>query len=316
MSKILSTNLPLVGALEAGGTKFVCAVGVGPGEGLRARVEFPTTDAPAEVLAQVVAWFEMQQKALGKLHAFGVASFGPVDLYEASSTYGYITSTPKPGWRNTDILGPIRRVFPGVPISFDTDVNGAALGEFFWGHARGLEDFVYITIGTGIGAGAMVGGRLLHGLVHPEMGHMRLARLPGDDFPGNCRYHGACWEGLCSGPAMLNRTGISADRLPADHPAWALETTYVAQAIGTLICVLSPRKIILGGSVRKGGLLGADRFFEWVRRDVRATLGGYIVSPVVGAEIDAFLVPPRLEDDAGVCGAMALALRALGYLDV
>ncbi|HRI69272.1 MAG TPA: ROK family protein [Polyangium sp.] len=307
----ISTQERLVGAIEAGGTKFVCAVGSGPGVGMRGRVEFPTRDDPAMVLAEVTSWFEEQQKSLGKLEGLGIASFGPVDLDRASSTYGFITSTPKTGWRNTDILGAMRRVFPGVPMGFDTDVNGAALGEFVWGHARGLDDFVYITIGTGIGAGAMVGGQLVHGLVHPEMGHMRLPRLSGDDFAGVCRYHGACWEGLCSGPAILARTGIAAERLSADHPAWRFETEYVALALSSIVCVLSPRRIILGGSVRKGGTAGQDRFFRDVRRGVREALGGYVVSPAISTEIDAYIVAPQLEDDAGVCGAMALGLRAL-----
>jgi fructokinase len=302
----------LVGAIEAGGTKFVCGVGSGPKDGLRARAEFPTTDDPKLVLGQVTAWFEEQQKTLGKLHAFGIASFGPCDLNEASPTYGFITSTPKFEWRNTDIVGAVQRVFPDVPIAFDTDVNGAGLGEFFWGHAQGLENFVYITIGTGIGAGGMAGGRLLRGLVHPEMGHLLLPRLFGDGFPGVCPYHGACWEGLCSGVAMLERTGIPAERLSADHPAWRWETAYVALAISNIICVLSPQKIIVGGSVRKGGLLGEERFFEWVRRDVRETLRGYIVSPMLDAGIDEYIVAPHLGDDAGVCGAIALGLRALG----
>lgn len=302
----------VVGALEAGGTKFVCAVGSGPGEGMRARITFPTTDAPSQVLSQVTAWFSEQQKTHGKLHAFGVASFGPVDLDDTSTKYGYITSTPKLGWRDTDIVGAVRRAFPGVPVGFDTDVNGACLGEFFWGRARGIEDFVYIMMGTGIGAGAMVGGRLLHGLVHPEMGHMMLARQSGDDFAGVCRYHGACWEGLCSGPAMLQRTGTLAERLSADHPVWPMVATYVAQAIGNIICVLSPRRIIVGGSVRKAGFWGEARFFDEVRRGVRAGLRGYVVSSALEEEIEEYIVPPLLGDDAGVCGALALGLRAAG----
>lgn len=301
----------LIGGIEAGGTKFVCALGTGPGEGVRARVEMPTTDDPRTLLADVGSWFFEQQKTLGNIAALGVASFGPVDLDPTSSTYGCITSTPKPGWRNTDLLGPLRKFFPGVPIGFDTDVNGAALGEYTWGSGRGFEDFVYITIGTGIGAGGMVGGRLLHGLVHPEMGHMRLAREPGDDFGGVCRYHGGCWEGLCSGPAMQARTGMPAHRLPEDHPAWQLEMKYVAQAIGSLVCVLSPRRIILGGSVRKGGRLGEAAFFAGVRSNVRASLNGYVVSALLEEQIDTYIVPPELGDDAGVCGAIALGLHAM-----
>jgi fructokinase len=305
-------NDRLVGGIEAGGTKFVCALGTGPKDGLLARVELPTSDDPQKVLTDVATWFEQQQKRWGNVAALGVASFGPVDLDRASSTYGFITSTPKPGWRNTDLVGFLRGVFPDVPMGFDTDVNGAALGEHVWGRARGLEDFVYITIGTGIGAGGMVGGRLLHGLVHPEMGHMRLAREPGDDFAGVCQYHGACWEGLCSGPAMFARAGKPADRLSADDPAWQLEMTYVARAIGNLVCVLSPRRIIVGGSVRKGGLLGEAGFFAGVRRGVLQSLAGYVVSPAFeGAGIDAYIVAPELGDDAGVCGAIALGLQAM-----
>lgn len=301
----------LIGGIEAGGTKFVCALGTGPGEGLLARVEVPTTNDPRQVLADVTGWFVEEQKTWGKIAAVGVASFGPVDLNPASSTYGFITSTPKSGWRNTDLLGALRAVFPAVPLGFDTDVNGAALGEYTWGSARGLEDFVYITIGTGIGAGGMVGGKLLHGLVHPEMGHMRLAREAGDDFAGVCRYHGACWEGLCSGPAMEARWGMPAHRLPGDHPAWRLEMKYVAQAIASLVCVLSPRRVIVGGSVRKGGRLGEAAFFEGVRHSVRTSLNGYVVTPELEGNIDAYIVPPELGDDAGVCGAIALGLRVL-----
>jgi fructokinase len=202
----------LVGAIEAGGTKFVCAVGAGPHDLVRAT--FPTGNDPEQVLSAVTCWLTDQQRQRGTLRAIGVASFGPLDLSSDSPTYGHITSTPKPGWRNTDIVGPLRRAFPGIPVGFDTDVNGAALGEYRWGNGVGLTDFVYITIGTGIGAGAMVGGQLLHGLVHPEMGHMLLPRVPEDTFAGVCPYHGACWEGLCSGPALLKRTGMPGARGP------------------------------------------------------------------------------------------------------
>src|SRR4051812_19064442 len=178
----------LVGGIEAGGTKFVCAVGTGPGDRMLARASFPTGDRPAELLATVAGWLQEQEGRHGRLRALGIASFGPVDLRPGSPTYGFITSTPKPGWQDTDVVGRLRAAFGDIPIGFDTDVNGAALGEHAWGNAAGLSDFVYITLGTGIGAGAMVGGELLHGLVHPEMGHMLLPRAPGDDFPGVCPY--------------------------------------------------------------------------------------------------------------------------------
>jgi len=303
-----------VGAIEAGGSKFVCAVGSGPGDRMLARASFPTGERPAELLAMVVGWLKEQEARHGRLQALGVASFGPVDLHPGSPTYGFITSTPKPGWQNTDVLGPLRAAF-NVSIGFDTDVNGAALGEHTWGSARGLSDFVYITIGTGIGAGAMVGGELLHGLVHPEMGHMLLPREPGDDFPGVCPYHGACWEGLCSGPAIHSRTGTPAEELPPDHLAWSLTARYVAKAIANLTCVLSPQRVILGGSVPKGGRLGGDRLLRRIREQLQAVLNGYITAPALDAEIDRYLVPPLLGDDAGVCGAMALGQRAARLLE-
>lgn len=302
-------NRLLVGAIEAGGTKFVCAVGTGPQD--LTRTEFATGDNPAQVLSTVTAWLGEQQHCRGKLEAIGIASFGPLDLHEGSPTYGYITSTPKPGWKNTDIVGAVSRAFPDLPIGFDTDVNAAALGEHCWGSGVGLTDLVYVTIGTGIGAGAIVGGRLLHGLVHSEMGHMLLPCVSGDAFPGVCPYHGACWEGLCSGPALFKRTGMPAEHLPAEHEAWVLETQYIAYALANVVCVLSPQRIILGGSVRKAGRLGEERFFGMIRRKVQAALNGYIVSPALTEAIDQYIVPPLLGDDAGVCGAMALARRAV-----
>ncbi len=297
-----------VGAIEAGGTKFVCATGTGPHD--LARATFRTGDDPAQVLPMVTAWLAEQQRQRGTLRAIGVASFGPVDLDRSSPTYGYITSTPKPGWRNTDIVGPLRKAFPGIAVGFDTDVSGATLGEQHWGNGQGLTDFVYITIGTGIGAGAMAGGQLVHGLVHPEMGHMMLPRVPGDEFAGVCPFHGACWEGLCAGPALLKRTGMPAEQLPPDHEAWALEAQYIAYALANLVCVLSPQRIILGGSVRKAGRLGQERLFEMIRAKVQEALNGYVVSPALAGEIDRHVVPPLLGDDAGICGAIALAQEA------
>ncbi len=302
----------VVGAIEAGGTKFVVAVGSGPGGRLLAREQFATGDDPAALLRRVIEWLAAAGEKHGPLAALGVASFGPVDLDPTSSTYGFITTTPKPGWADADILGPLRRAFPGLPIGFDTDVNGAALGERVWGAARGLEDFVYVTAGTGIGGGGMARGRLLHGLVHPEMGHIPMPVLDGDPFPGVCPYHGRCWEGLCSGPAIARRAGRPAETLEPDHPAWAITIRYLAHALATLTCVLSPRRIVLGGSVRKGGRLGEEAFFHRLRDHVRDVLAGYVASPALSAAgIAEFIVPPDLGDDAGVCGAIALAQHAL-----
>jgi fructokinase len=299
----------LVGAIEAGGTKFVCAVGTCPQDLIR--TQFATGDNPDTLLSEVTNWFVEQQRLRGKLQAIGIGSFGPVDLDKGSPTYGYITSTPKVGWKNTNIYGAVKRIFPDIPVAIDTDVNGAALGEYYWGNAAGLHDFVYVTIGTGIGAGGMAGGQLLHGLVHPEMGHILLPRIPGDTFVGVCPFHRGCWEGLCSGPALLKRSGMSAELLPAEHEAWEMETQYIAAAIATIVCVLSPRRVIIGGSVRKGGRLGSARFFQMIREKVQLVLHGYIVSPALHEEIGSFIVPPLLGDDAGVCGAIALAQQAV-----
>ncbi|HEX4132947.1 MAG TPA: ROK family protein [Pirellulales bacterium] len=298
----------LVGGIEGGGTKWVCAVGTGPGRELLARAEFATGDDPPRLLATVVGWLSEQQTRHGRLEAIGIATFGPVDLHPKSPTYGFITSTPKLPWRNTEVVGTFRRAFPGAAIGFDTDVNGAALGEHFWGAAAGFDDFIYITIGTGIGAGGMARGRLLHGLVHPEMGHLRLPRVAGDTFPGVCPYHGDCWEGLCSGVAMQARARMSAQDIPPDDPAWRYETDYIAAAIANIVCALSPERVILGGSVRKGGRLGEAKFFDAVRQKTRAVLNGYVVAPALDeAGINDYIVPPQLADDAGVCGAIALA---------
>ena len=304
----MSTDAPIFGGIESGGSKFVCAIGDARSSRLLAREKFDTTDRPQEVLAKVIAWFKDTERAHGPRAALGVASFGPLDLDERSPTYGFITTTPKSGWRDTDILGPLRSAFPGLPLGFDTDVNGAALGEGRWGAAVGLDDFVYITVGTGIGGGAVVRGRPVHGLVHPEMGHMPMPQIDGDTFAGACKIHGRCWEGLCAGPSFRARTGRSAEELAPDDPAWDLAIRSMAHALATITYVLSPRRIVVGGSVRKGGRLGEVEFFARLRRHHRAVLNGYIASPALEADgADPFIVPPSLGDDAGVCGAIALA---------
>lgn len=299
----------LVGAIEGGGTKFVCAVGTGPHD--LARTEFPTGDDPARVLAQATRWLRGQEQERGSLRAVGIGSFGPVDLNPNSPTYGRVTATPKPGWNNADLVGPVREAFPQVPVAFETDVNAAAVGEYYWGSAVGLSDFVYLTIGTGIGGGALVRGQLVHGLIHPEMGHMLLPRAVGDTFEGACPYHGACWEGLCSGPALLARTGLRAEELPADDEAWAHETGYIALALANITSVLSPRRIIIGGGVRRAGRLGQEQFFRLIREKTRAAVNGYLAAAALVDEIESYIVPPTLGDDAGVCGAIALAQVAL-----
>ncbi len=294
----------LYGGIEAGGTKFICAVGSGP-DHLLAETRFPTA-TPEVAIPQTIEFFRQQQAVHGPLAALGVAAFGPVDPNPASPTFGYITSTPKAGWINTDMLGRLRQAFD-IPMGFDTDVNGAALGEWTWGAAQGLDTFVYLTIGTGVGGGGMVGGRPMHGLIHPEMGHMRLPRDPqADPFPGACPYHGDCLEGLTSGPAMEKRWGQPAETLPLDHPAWELEAHYIALGLVNLIVAISPQRVILGG-----GVMQQPHLFPMVRSRVQTLLNGYVQSPQILEHIESYIVPPALGGRAGVLGAIALAMQAV-----
>ncbi|MDX9991886.1 MAG: ROK family protein [Anaerolineales bacterium] len=295
---------PLYGGIEAGGTKFVCAIGTGP-QDIRAEVRFQTTQ-PAETIQKAVNFFEEQQALLHRsLTAIGIAAFGPLDPNRGSPTFGQITSTPKPGWQNADLAGEIRRALQ-MPVGFDTDVNGAALAEARWGTAQGLDTFLYLTIGTGLGGGGMVGGQLMHGLVHPEMGHIRIPRDPQrDPFPGTCPYHGDCLEGLAAGPAIEKRWGARAETLPPDHPAWELEAHYLALGLNNFICTLSPQRIILGG-----GVMSQPQLFPLVRAKTLALLNGYVQSPQILEKIDEYIVPPSLGAQAGVLGAFALAKAA------
>ncbi len=293
----------LYGGIEGGGTKFVCAVGTGP-EDVRAMVRFPTT-TPAETLRRVVEFFQEPQH--GPLAAIGIASFGPVDPNPASPTFGYITSTPKPGWAHTDFAGTFRRAL-NLPVGFDTDVNAAALGEHRWGAAQGLDAIVYLTIGTGIGGGALFNGRLLHGLVHPEMGHMRIPHdRQADPFPGGCPFHGDCFEGLAAGPALEQRWGQRAETLPEDHPAWDLEAHYLALAVANIVCTLSPQRILIGG-----GVMDQPRLLPLVRQKVQQLLNGYIRAPEILERIEHYIVAPGLGKRAGVLGAIALAEQVAG----
>ncbi len=292
----------LVGGIEAGGTKFVCALGTGPDD-LRAETRFPTT-TPAETLAQALAFFREQSRIHGPPAAIGIASFGPADPDPASPTYGYIRATPKPGWSNTDFAGTIAREL-ALPVRFDIDVNAAALGESRWGAAPGLSSAVYLTIGTGIGGGAIIDGRLLHGLMHPEMGHMRLPRDPAvDPYAGHCPFHGDCLEGLAAGPAIAERWGRPAFELPPDHPAWELEAHYLALALHAIVCVLSPGRIVMGG-----GVMEQPQIFPLLHRKLQHSLNGYVQSPAILEQIEAYVVPPALGNRAGVLGAIALGLE-------
>ena len=293
--------MTLFGAIEAGGTKFVCATGTGPDD-VRAITRFPTT-TPAETIGQAIAFFQAQPEPVV---ALGIGSFGPVDLNPASPTYGYITSTPKPGWQQADICGALRRAL-GVPVAFDTDVNAAALGEQRWGAAQGADPVIYLTVGTGIGGGVLVGGRPVHGLVHPEIGHIPVPRDPqADPFPGICPFHGDCLEGLAAGPALQARWGQPGHMLPPDHPGWALEADYLARGLAACIYVVSPQRIILGG-----GVMQQPHLFPLVRARVKTLLNGYVRAPEIEEPNPGYIVPPGLGDRAGVLGALALAQYAL-----
>lgn len=296
----------LYGGIEAGGTKMVCAVGTGP-ENIRAEERFPTT-APEEAIPHAIRFFKSHAQK-GELEAVGIAAFGPVDPDPASPTWGYVTTTPKPGWAHTDFAGQIKRAL-GVPVGFDTDVNVAALGEHRWGAARGLHTFIYLTVGTGIGGGAMVEGRLLHGLMHPEMGHIRVPHdRATDPFEGACIYHGDCLEGLAAGPAIERRWGQRGETLPPEHPAWELEARYLGLAVVNYTLTLAPQRVIMGG-----GVMSQAHLFPMIRQQVRALLNEYLQVPQITHELDRFVVPPELGARAGVLGAIALAERAaLGH---
>lgn len=291
---------PLYGGIEGGGTKFVCAVGTGPDD-IRAETRFPTT-SPEETMARAVEFFQQQEKEVGPISALGFACFGPLDPHPASPTYGHILPTPKPGWTNADVVGPLRAAFD-LPISFDTDVNGAALSEARWGAAQGCNPVLYMTIGTGIGGGVLVNGKLLHGLLHPEMGHISLPHdTVKDPFPGTCPFHGDCFEGLACGLALEKRWGARAETFTPEHPAWELEAHYIALALASYICTLSPQRIVLGGGVPQ-----QPHLMPLIRQKVQAALNGYVQSPQVLIGIDGYIVPPGLGGRAGVLGAIALA---------
>ncbi|MCY4233948.1 MAG: ROK family protein [Bacteroidetes bacterium] len=287
----------LLGGIEAGGTKFVCAIGKPPDQ-IYAVERFPTT-SPDETLGRVIDFFRSQPQVP---ESIGIATFGPADLHLDSDTYGYITTTPKQGWSYTDLVGPIRQHL-NMPVAFDTDVNGAAMGEYLWGAGHGCKNLLYLTVGTGFGGGALVNGHPIHGLVHPEMGHLLLPRADGDDFEGNCPFHGACLEGMASGAAIKARWGISAECLPADHVGWSYEAHYLAHALMNFILILSPQRIIMGG-----GVMEQRHLFPSIRSRVQSLLNGYVRADEILHGIDHYIVPPSLGSEAGVLGAMALAM--------
>lgn len=299
-------SLPLIAAIEAGGTKFNVAVGTGPND-LRATSRIDTTD-PKTTIRKVMEWIAHACRKHGAIKAIGIGSFGPLDLDPASPTYGYITTTPKPDWSHTALVEPLHARFQ-VPVGFDTDVNAAAIGEFAWGAGRDTDPLVYLTIGTGVGGGIIVDGKPLHGMLHPEIGHLH---IPAPRTPGvivnkcNCPFHSSCLEGYVSGPAIAARWGIKGQDMTSDHPAWEEVAETLALGLVNVILTVSPRRIILGG-----GVMHQPGLIEAVRSNVLRQLNGYVYVTTLIQHIDSYIVPPGLGDNAGICGALALGMDAL-----
>lgn len=290
----------LFGGVETGGTWCVCALGRGPDE-VVAREQFET-GAPAETLDRIIDFFLSHPRP----EALGVGAFGPLDVDPESPTWGYVTTTPKPGWQHTAVAGVLAERL-GVPVNIDLDVTAAALGEYRWGAGRDARSLCYLTVGTGIGAGLLIDGRPVHGLIHPEVGHMRVPHdRERDPFAGCCPVHGDCWEGLASGTALAQRWQMAPEELPDDHPAWALQAEYLALGILSIVSVVSPHRVIVGGGVMERPGLRAR-----VGRRLSELVAGYLDTPLLGAEVDRYLVAPALGDDAGVLGAIALAQQAV-----
>ena len=282
----------LLGGLEVGGTKMVCAVTDEYGKVLDRGV-FPTT-VPKQNIPEMVEYFRQFE-----LQALGIGSFGPLDLRKGSANYGAITRTPKPGWDYVNFYQEFKQAL-GIPVGIDTDVNAAILGEVCFGAAQGLESAIYITVGTGIGVGAYINGGLVHGLSHPEAGHLLLVKHPQDSYEGCCRFHGACFEGLASGPALQKRWGRPAAELYDRPQVWELESYYIAQAITDYILIYAPQKIVLwGGVIHKPGLL------DMVREQVQQNINGYVE---LG---ENYIVEPALGENPGIIGAAQLGLRAM-----
>lgn len=286
------------GALETGGTKMVLAVLDEQGNFLE-RAKIPTK-TPQETMAEMIAFFREHP-----VFALGIGSFGPLDLNPASPTFGSITATPKLSWRNFPIVPEFTKALQ-IPVAMDTDVNVAALAESVLGAAKGLESCLYVTVGTGIGGGLIVNGKPVHGLLHPEIGHIRVSPLPGDPLPkGICPYHGCCLEGMAAGPAIKEKWGLSARELPESHPAWELESDYLSQLCAIAILSFSPEKIILGGGVMQQKFL-----FPRIREKTLKALGGYIVHPAVEEGLANYIVEPGLGTNSGILGAWLLAKQA------
>jgi fructokinase len=293
----------IYGAVEAGGTKFVCALAQADGS-LLAIARFPTRDPPTTLQA-ACEFFRTAVKTHGPLRAIGVACFGPIELDRAAASYGFIGKTPKAGWSHAEIVGVLEREF-GCPIGFDTDVNAAALAEHHWGASQDVSDSVYITVGTGIGGGVLQQGVPLHGLMHPEIGHLWPRRHPLDEqFKGVCPFHGDCLEGLAAGPAIVARCGAQLGQLPEWHGQWLIEADYLGQLCAQLTLTVSPQRIVIGG-----GVMSHARLFAPIRARLVHWLAGYVGREAILSGAEHYIVPPALQNNAGVLGALVLALNA------
>lgn len=276
---------------------MVCAIGNEQGE-IFERISIPT-ETPEITVPKLIEYFKDKE-----IEALGIGCFGPIDLNRDSETYGYITTTPKLKWANYNIVGAFKDAL-AIPVGFDTDVNGSALGEATWGITKGLENSVYFTIGTGVGAGIISNGKLLHGMLHPEGGHVLLSKHPDDTYAGKCPYHGNCLEGLAAGPAIEERWGKKGVELADRREVWELEAYYIGQAIVDYIVILSPQRIILGG-----GVMHQEHMMPLVREEVRRQLNGYIKTKEL-EDLESYIVLPSLNDNQGIMGALKLALDEL-----
>ncbi len=296
--------MSFVGGVETGGSWCVCAVGSCDGA-IVAQERLPTTD-PQETLSAIIAFF----RRAPRVEVVGVGSFGPVDLDPRSPTWGEVMATPKAGWRNAPVARALQRALD-VQVVFETDVGAAALGEQRWGAGQGVGSLAYMTVGTGIGVGLLLGREPWHGISHPEVGHVRVPHdTARDPFPGSCPYHGDCLEGLACGPALAARWGRPAEQLDPDHEAWPLEAAYIAAGLANLVFTLAPERIILGG-----GVMAAPGLLPRVRRELENLVAGYIQSPALAPGLEQYLVAPALGDDAGVLGAIALACAGSAYAE-
>jgi fructokinase len=289
------------GGVETGGTWVVCAIGSGPDE-LLAEEQFETGE-PAETLPRIAAFFSAAGDA-GRpaVRAIGIGSFGPARVDRDAADWGRVLRTPKPGWSDTDVAGAIAAATK-VPVAFETDVTAAAVGEARWGAGEGVDSLCYLTVGTGIGGGLLIDGRPVHGLLHPEVGHLRVPHdRDADRFAGVCPLHADCWEGLASGPAIAARWGRDPRELPDEHPAWELEAEYLALGILAIVMTASPRRIIAGG-----GVFERPRLRERTAIRLAELNAGYLTTPLLGEDVADYLVAPGLGDRAGVLGALALA---------